>query len=126
LHGEAVGWGMLAATLLAVARGRLGEREALRIIRLIASIGPLPPLGTIRAKQLRPILAGDKKARGGRLLWVLLDRIGRARWGMEVPWAVVSHAFRELPAVARGAGISGNLQAKVQDSAARSVAHAID
>ncbi len=65
LHGEAIGWGMIAATLMAVATGNLRDADAIRIIRLIASVGPLPRLGKIRASQLRPILAGDKKARGG-------------------------------------------------------------
>ncbi len=49
LHGEAIGWGMIAATLMAVGTGRLREREASRIIRLILAIGPLPPLGKITA-----------------------------------------------------------------------------
>jgi 3-dehydroquinate synthase len=105
LHGEAIGWGMIAATLLAVATKRLRDDDALRIIRLVASIGPLPPLGKIRATQLRPILAGDKKARGGKLLWVLPQRIGMTEWGVDVPWSVVSRAFAELPAIAVGAEI---------------------
>src|SRR6202162_3540627 len=33
LHGEAIGWGMIASTLLALARGGLRERDASRIIR---------------------------------------------------------------------------------------------
>jgi 3-dehydroquinate synthase len=105
LHGEAIGWGMIAATLLAVAMERLSDDDAIRIIRLVASIGPLPSLGKIRAPGLRPILAGDKKARGGRVLWVLPERIGKAEWGVEVPWTVVSRSFAELPAIAAAAGI---------------------
>lgn len=105
LHGEAIGWGMIAATLLSLATDRLSERDAFRIIRLIASVGPLPSLGKIEASQLRPILAGDKKARGGRVLWVLPRRIGKTEWGIDVPWPVVSRAFRELPAIAAQAGI---------------------
>ena len=100
LHGEAIGWGMIAATLLAMGTGRLGEADAGRIIRLVASIGPLPPLGGIRASQLRPILASDKKARGGRVLWVLPRRIGKTEWGAEIPWPVVARAFASLPAIA--------------------------
>ncbi|HEX4003726.1 MAG TPA: 3-dehydroquinate synthase [Candidatus Acidoferrales bacterium] len=105
LHGEAVGWGMLAATLLAVGTGRLRESDAERIIRLVASVGPLPSLGKIRAGQLRPILASDKKARGGRVRWVLPRRIGSTQWGIEVPWQVVTRAFAVLPAIAATAGL---------------------
>ena len=99
LHGEAIGWGMIAATLLALGAGRLGEADASRIIRLVASIGPLPPLGRIRASRLRAILASDKKARGGRVLWVLPRRIGTTEWGAEVPWPAVARAFAVLPAI---------------------------
>jgi len=102
-HGEAVGWGMIAATLLAVARGRLAEGDAARIIRLVASVGPLPRLDTVRAPSLRPILASDKKSRGGRVRWVLPQRVGKMEWGIEVPWRTVARAFVELPFVAKAA-----------------------
>ena len=103
LHGEAIGWGMIAATLMAVATDKLRDADAIRIIRLVASVGPLPKLGKIRASQLRPILAGDKKARGGRVRWVLPRRIGKTEWGAEVPWPVVARAFAELPVIAANA-----------------------
>jgi 3-dehydroquinate synthase len=105
LHGEAVGWGMLGATLLAVGTGRLRERDAERVIRLIASVGPLPSLGKVRAAELRPILANDKKARAGRVRWVLPRRIGSTEWGIEIPWRVVSRSFAALPVIARHAGL---------------------
>jgi len=88
-----------------VAMDRLSSADATRIIRLVASVGPLPPLRKIRAAELRPILAGDKKARGGRVLWVLPKRIGKTEWGIDVPWAVVARAFAETPAIAAEAGI---------------------
>jgi 3-dehydroquinate synthase len=99
-HGEAIGWGMMAATLIGLALGRLSDRDAGRIIRLVASVGPLPPLKGIRAAQLRPIVAGDKKAHAGRVRWVLPRRIGTAEWGVEVPWPIVARAFAELPEIA--------------------------
>jgi 3-dehydroquinate synthase len=99
-HGEAIGWGMMAATLMSLAMGRLSEAEAGRIIRLVASVGPLPSLKGIRASQLRPIVAGDKKAHGGRVRWVLPRRIGKTEWGAEVPWPIVARAFSELPRIA--------------------------
>ena len=106
LHGEAIGWGMIAATLLAVAQGRLGDRAAACIIRLVASVGPLPPVRGIRATALQPILTSDKKARGGRVRWVLPRRIGQTQWGIEIPWPVVARAFMELPAIASRARLS--------------------
>jgi 3-dehydroquinate synthase len=105
LHGEAIGWGMIAATMMALGTGHLSDSDATRIIRLIARTGPLPPLGNIRVSQLRPILAGDKKARGGRVLWVLPRRIGKTEWGIEVPWPVVARAFSGLAGIAARAGL---------------------
>jgi len=96
LHGEAVGWGMIAATLIAAASNHLSEKDALRILRLIVRVGPLPPLGKIRAIDLRPILASDKKARAGNIRWVLPSRIGKTQWGVEVPWPVVSESIAGL------------------------------
>jgi 3-dehydroquinate synthase len=102
-HGEAIGWGMMAATLMGLATGRVSESDAGRIIRLVASVGPLPTLRGIRASQLRPIVAGDKKAHGGRVRWVLPRRIGKTEWGIEAPWNIVAQVFAELPAIAEKA-----------------------
>jgi 3-dehydroquinate synthase len=100
VHGEAIGWGMIAATLLGVAKSQIRERDAARIIHLIMSVGPLPSLADIRARELREIVAGDKKSRGGRVLWVLPSRVGKVNWGKEVSWPVVARAFTELPSIA--------------------------
>jgi len=86
--------------LLGVGMNRMREADASRIIRLIASVGPLPALRGIRAAELRPTLAGDKKSRGGSVRWVLVPRIGKAEWGIEAPWALVARTFAELPAIA--------------------------
>jgi 3-dehydroquinate synthase len=99
LHGEAIAWGMMAATLLGVATNRTREADATRILRLIASVGPLPSLAGVRAPELRSIMAGDKKSRGGRVRWVLARAIGKSEWDREVPWSVVAHAFGELPRI---------------------------
>jgi 3-dehydroquinate synthase len=100
LHGEAVGWGMIMATLLAVGSSLLSQEEACRIVRLIRTVGPLPALGALRMAMLRGIMRGDKKARSGRVLWVLPSAIGKVEWGMEVPWNLLQLAYSELPFVA--------------------------
>lgn len=100
VHGEAIGWGMLAATLLGAARGRIGEREAARIIRAIVSVGPMPSLVGISARELEKIVAGDKKVLRGRVRWVLPVSIGKVVWGEEVPWNMAARAFAELPQIA--------------------------
>jgi 3-dehydroquinate synthase len=102
-HGEAIAWGMIYATVLGVATNRFRESDATRFIRVIASVGPLPGISGIRSAQLRPILAGDKKARGGRVRWVLPRRIGKVDWGVELPWSLVTRAFAALPPFADNA-----------------------
>jgi 3-dehydroquinate synthase len=105
LHGEAIAWGMYAATLLGLATGRVPESAATRIIRLVASVGPLPSLGKIRGEQLRPILAGDKKTRAGEIRWVLPRAIGKVQRGVQLPWKLIARTISELPdidAKARG------------------------
>jgi 3-dehydroquinate synthase len=103
LHGEAIAWGMHAATLFAHATGRSSEKDAMRVMRLIASVGPLPPLDGIRASALKKLLSADKKARAGRVRWVLPRRIGKVEWGIELPWPLVQRALIELPALAAAA-----------------------
>lgn len=100
LHGEAIGWGMIAATLMAMATGRLSEPHAGRIIRLIADVGPLPSLGKFRLDHLRRLMEGDKKSRGGRIRWVLPRRIGKTEWDVDVSWKIVAQVIRELPQIA--------------------------
>ncbi|MDR3721414.1 MAG: 3-dehydroquinate synthase [Candidatus Acidoferrales bacterium] len=99
LHGEAIGWGMVAASMMALSMDRLPLMDAFRIVRLIASVGPLPKVPAIPAAKLRSILAGDKKSRGGRVLWVFPRKIGKTVWGVEVPWRLVEKTVRSLPEI---------------------------
>ncbi|MGA8013145.1 MAG: 3-dehydroquinate synthase [Candidatus Acidiferrales bacterium] len=99
LHGEAIGWGMVAASMMALSMDRLPLKDAFRIVRLIASVGPLPKVPAIPGAKLRAILAGDKKSRGGRVLWVFPRRIGKTVWGVEVPSQLVERTVRSLPEI---------------------------
>jgi 3-dehydroquinate synthase len=100
LHGEAIGWGMHVATMLGAATGRIGDAQAARVIRLVASVGPLPAIGKIPAAHLRKLLAGDKKTRGGEVRWVLLQKIGKAQRGIVLPWKLIARTISELPEIA--------------------------
>ncbi len=96
LHGEAIGWGMIAAARLGAAVGRTRSAHVERIVRSIALLGHRPPLDGITAADLRRIIASDKKNRGGSVRWVLARSIGKAEWDVEIPWAVVLRTFKEL------------------------------
>jgi 3-dehydroquinate synthase len=77
-HGEAVAYGMLAASEVAVARNVMpaGDRDALA--RLIVQMGPLPPVGDLTVEQAIAAMRRDKKVLSGRLKFVITPSIGEA------------------------------------------------
>jgi 3-dehydroquinate synthase len=111
LHGEAIGWGMIAVAMMALGTARMPLMDAFRIVRLTASVGPLPSVPHIPLAELQRIMLGDKKARGGRVLWVIPSRIGKTEWGIEVPWPLVTKtlaSLSEIMAEARSAPVVEN------------------
>jgi 3-dehydroquinate synthase len=77
LHGEAVGWGMVAALHLAKKRSTISTRQAERLESLVHLYGPLPPL-KLRAAKLVAATGADKKNTGGVRRFVLPVGIGDA------------------------------------------------
>jgi len=100
LHGEAVGWGMIAASRLAGRMGLLAEENAVRIERLVRRVGPLPALPATKPSRLVEIMQSDKKTRGGKLRFVLSPKIGSAEtFGPVAPKLVaevLAHLDREM------------------------------
>jgi 3-dehydroquinate synthase len=83
LHGEAVAWGMIAASNLAVASNMFSARDAGRVTNLIARVGPLPPWPNASPARLIAAMQADKKTRAGRLRFVLSERVGKVRCGVD-------------------------------------------
>ena len=77
LHGEAIGWGMLAAFHIARQRGLMTSSEAERAGALVRGLGMLPPF-TATAESLLEAAGRDKKNREGKRRFVLPRGIGRA------------------------------------------------
>jgi 3-dehydroquinate synthase len=75
-HGEAVGYGMLAAARISTARGLMSADEEARLAQLIHNMGPLPSLGDLRASDALDVIAHDKKVVNGRLHFVLAKGLG--------------------------------------------------
>jgi 3-dehydroquinate synthase len=78
LHGEAVGCGMVMAAHLSQRLGGIDEAFVERLTRLVRSAGlPVtgPQLGTDRYLEL---MRHDKKAEGGEIRFVVIDRPGHA------------------------------------------------
>jgi 3-dehydroquinate synthase len=95
LHGEAVGWGMIAASRLAVEKGMLPPEEEERIAKVISHVGPLPPWPSILPGQLIAAMQADKKTRAGQLRFVLPERMGRVQCGVEADEEMLIRVLRE-------------------------------
>ena len=95
-HGEAVGHGMLAAAEISKRLGLLDGSELESLRGAVRAAGPLPAASDLDADAVVGALRADKKAVGGSVRWVLLERIGRARVvdGREVPARVVRESIR--------------------------------
>jgi 3-dehydroquinate synthase len=94
-HGEAVGWGMLAAARLGVEKGMLSSGVEQRIAHMIASVGPLPGWPSVPPARLIAAMQADKKTRAGRLRFVLPERIGAVRCGVEAEDEMLVRVLRE-------------------------------
>jgi 3-dehydroquinate synthase len=77
LHGEAVGWGMVAALYLARQRGTISRAQFSRLENLVHLYGPLPAL-KLRTAKVVAATGGDKKNVGGVRRFVLPVGIGDA------------------------------------------------
>jgi 3-dehydroquinate synthase len=95
LHGEAVGWGMLAATRLAELTGTLHGDEADRIARVIGSYGPLPAMTDLHPDRLLARLASDKKTLQGKVHFVLPTTIGEVKVMSGIDPALIRQAIVE-------------------------------
>ena len=76
LHGEAVAFGMHAATALAELTGRLGSTDSRAIHEAILRYGAIPPLDKIPADHLLARLGSDKKTVQGKVHFVLPVKVG--------------------------------------------------
>ena len=77
LHGEAVGWGLIAALYLGRRRGTITARDFDRLMRVIVLYGPLPAL-KLNPQTLVDATAKDKKHLGNVRRFVLPAGIGDA------------------------------------------------
>jgi len=95
LHGEAVGWGMVAALYLARKRGTISRPQFERLESLIHLYGPLPPL-KLRAAKVAAATGVDKKNVGGVRRFVLPVGIGDAGVVEDVTAAELEAAVRYM------------------------------
>lgn len=85
LHGEAVAFGMRAATHLAVRVGTLEPEVGAEIVEAIEAYGAIPSLDGITSDALMARLISDKKTVGGKVHFVLPTKIGETVIRSQVP-----------------------------------------
>lgn len=96
LHGEAVAVGMMGAAMIAQ-RLRMIHEDLVERHRDLISRFKLP----VSAQDVSPeaileTARSDKKVRGGRLRWVLLEEAGKAVTRQDVPNEIVEEVLSEL------------------------------
>jgi 3-dehydroquinate synthase len=101
-HGEAVAWGMMCAALLGHETIETPPDAVSRIVALTRRMGPLPEWPKIPPQRLLEFMRSDKKARAGKLRFVLAPRIGWAGSYDGIPERVVLCILRCAPQCLRG------------------------
>lgn len=106
LHGEAVAWGLIAATNIALSVGRTDSVTAGRIADAVLSLGRLPEVNVSSRKILKRIQS-DKKTQNGVIHFILPREIGKVEVANDVPERAVIDAVEELRRLSRGGWVWG-------------------
>ncbi|MBM3750084.1 MAG: 3-dehydroquinate synthase [Acidimicrobiia bacterium] len=95
-HGEAVGFGMLAAATLSHTRGEFpaADLEALRDV--ITHMGPLPATTDLKVSEALDAILLDKKVAAGTLHFVLPTQIGATRIATDITRKELTAALRSI------------------------------
>ena len=95
LHGEAVGWGMIAAAAIACDSGFCAPETEEQIVSAVKEYGPLPPV-RCGGEEIVRRLGADKKTIGGAVHFVLPLKIGKVKIANDVPPEVVRQAVEQI------------------------------
>lgn len=93
LHGEAVSWGMRAATRLAENLEMIPAADSTAIVRVLDDYGPIPPCDRVNRINLKVRLLRDKKTIQNRINFVLPAKIGEVVVRSDVPIAAAQQAI---------------------------------
>lgn len=100
-HGEAVAWGMMAASLLAHEIGVAPAEHVSRIVALVRRLGRLPAWPQVSPGRLVEAMRSDKKTRGGKLRFVLSPQIGKAGSYSAISENIVRRVLHFTPKLAQ-------------------------
>jgi 3-dehydroquinate synthase len=100
LHGEAVGWGMIAAASIGKSLNVTDPETADRIIAMVLAYGSLPEVNTDGRRVLQ-LLQSDKKTMAGVPHFILATAIGKVDIINTVPESAVLAAVAEITRLSR-------------------------
>lgn len=95
-HGEAVGWGLVGAAWIARRRELLPQAAYDGIASAVDHVGPRPRVSDLGTAALVEALSRDKKARKGRVPFVLPTAIGRVSIHDDVTRDEIVRALRVM------------------------------
>jgi 3-dehydroquinate synthase len=94
-HGRAVAFGMRVAARISNAMGLCTERLVEQQDELLTAYGLPDVAPSVSLDRVLAAIPSDKKARRGRVAWVLPRRIGFAEVGHPVPPGIVRRVIRK-------------------------------
>jgi 3-dehydroquinate synthase len=97
-HGEAVGWGLIAAAWIATRRGLLAEPTFEAIAAAVDRLGPRPRVSDLPLARLLSAVKRDKKVHQGRVQFVLPTAVGRVVVRPDIEDAELRRAVQVLAA----------------------------
>jgi 3-dehydroquinate synthase len=95
-HGEAIGYGMLAALAIGVARGVTPKSLGEEIDALITQLGPLPSVADISTKEVLAAMTLDKKVVNGTLHFIAASDRGKTVELTDVSEKEIKTALKKL------------------------------
>lgn len=93
LHGEAIAIGLIAEGYIACKKKMLSNEELDDIVRYIRSVFEKVNLDEQQINEIGKLASQDKKNRDNKILCVLLNGIGQARWDIEISFDEVKNAL---------------------------------
>ena len=94
-HGEAIAIGMVVEGLISNQLGMLSKKELVAQNNILQKTGLPAKMPNINIDSILNALKKDKKVVGGEIEFVLLEKIGKASYGIKVPNKIIKRAIEE-------------------------------
>ncbi len=97
LHGECVSIGMCAAAYISERYGTLSDQECTDVIDSLKAFGlPVKVSGELAEDRILSLMKSDKKMDNGRIRFVMLDAIGKARTTTDLDDEAILYGIRSI------------------------------